>query len=326
MTTDKLGDAIDTFMEEMDAMPQETPAPEGEAQESLKKSLLSIQDKILLWARTTLEEKGEATPAKTALSNQLLRRIPEDVDLDEILVLMDNLESENFKQKSMMELIKRTKMVEICLPNLAAEFDRGLRLINVNQIITAPPHNLSLEQVHEALLAQNGLGLERAMAMQGGGELFGIDENGQFLFKDRGTEPVMFGFDANGKLLTIYNRDPEQMEQVQEWATYEQIYEAVYGPEGQPTGYELFPDSPDCQKIGMIRVIESINCTDLPFVHGTEENEARASWLNSGRNLAPDVRHIPVIYYHSSFGYTIISLSLVQIKENDRGAMRFLRV
>lgn len=324
MPPDKLSEAIDAFMEALDAMPQETRDPEAEAQEFLEKSLLSIQDRIQLWARYTLEQKASASASKIALSNQLLRKIPEDVDLEDILVLMDSLESGACDQKSIMELIKRTKMVEICLPNLASDFARGLRLIDANQIIHAQAQNLSLEQVYDSLLAKNGLGLQRATAMQGGGELFGIDENGKFLFKDRGTEPVIFGFDANGNLLTIHNRNPEQMEQVQEWATYEQIYEAVYGPENDLTGYELFPDSPDCEKIGMIRAIEEI--TGLPFVHGTEGNEARASWLNSGRNLAPDVRTIRVVYYHRSFGYTLISLTLVGITENDRGAMRLLRV
>lgn len=324
MPPDKLSEAIDAFMEALDAMPQETRDPEAEAQEFLEKSLLSIQDRIQLWARYTLEQKASASASKIALSNQLLRRIPEDVDLEDILVLMDSLESGACDQKSIMELIKRTKMVEICLPNLASDFARGLRLIDANQIIHAQAQNLSLEQVYDSLLAKNGLGLQRATAMQGGGELFGIDENGKFLFKDRGTEPVIFGFDAKENLLTIHNRNPEQMEQVQEWATYEQIYEAVYGPENDLTGYELFPDSPDCEKIGMIRAIEEI--TDLPFVYGTEENEARASWLNSGRNLAPDVRTIHVIYYHCSFRYTLISPTLVGINENDRGAMRLLRV
>ena len=218
--------------------------------------------------------------AQLVISSLKSRRLPKGVDRNEIQVLVDGLLHGETGSDTFVSLAKKVRLAEICLPNLRADFNRGLRLIGSDRSVAPQPKDLTFEQIEDALLKNKAEGLLKAAAMQEGGELFGIDENGKFLFKDRGTEPVRFGLDKDEKPVMIYYRDLAQA-QLLRYANYNEIYEAVYGPEGKPTGYELFPDAPDYQKTGMVAAVEEI--TGAPFVRSANGAEYRSSWLDNGR-------------------------------------------
>lgn len=98
--------------------------------------------------------------------------------------------------------------------------------------------------------------LALVLAMEGGGELIGVSKGGQLLFKDR--EPTFCrGMD------------------------YWETYEAVYGPEDKPTGYQLFPQGKaQFEKPPVIGVYERIKGH---FIEGVEEHEI-STWLDNGRD------------------------------------------
>ena len=125
------------------------------------------------------------------------------------------------------------------------------------------------------LLANDGEKLKLASAMQGGGELVGIDLAGKVLFKDKGTEPVMFGFDRNNNLIRIYNRDAEQMYNVKKWADYSEIRDQVH-----KDGYELFPYKGDHDLSDEMKQAHAH--TKEPFVVGKNRDEWIFAWLESG--------------------------------------------
>lgn len=235
-------------------------------------------------AKQMANESSSESPFQNPLvqlvvSSLKSRRLPRGVDRNTIQVLVDGLLSGETGPDSFINLAKQVRLVEICLPNLRADFNRGLRLIGSDRSVAPQPKDLTFEQIEDALLENKAEGLLKVAAMQEGGELFGIDENGKFLFKDRGTEPVRFALDKDEKPVMIYYRDLAQA-QFLRYANYNEIYEAVYGPEGQPTGYELFPDAPDYQKTGMVAAVEEI--TGAPFVRSAD-GEDRSSWLDNGR-------------------------------------------
>ena len=81
--------------------------------------------------------------------------------------------------------------------------------------------------VAERLLANNSEKLKLAENMQGGGHLFHINEQGEVLFRDKGLEPVMYGYDDKNKLMQIYDRNPEDMQKVKKWLNPHKIREQV---------------------------------------------------------------------------------------------------
>jgi len=111
--------------------------------------------------------------------------------------------------------------------------------------------------------------------MRGGGQLVGISAEGKALFKDKGVEPVMYGYDKEGKLLQIYNRNPKQMEQVKRWADYSEIRAQV-----MKDGYELFADDGSYGFSEEMRQVTEH--TGEPFVASENRKECRVSWLESG--------------------------------------------
>jgi len=138
----------------------------------------------------------------------------------------------------------------------------------------------SWKAVVERLLANDSEKLKFVQSMQGGGELVGVDQDGKALFKDKGVEPVMYGFVDWGRLIKIYDRNPEQMKQVRKWANYFEIREQVL-----KDGYELFNRS----RHGNFFVtdisdemIQVMNHTKEPFVACKDGKGVRYSWLESG--------------------------------------------
>ena len=169
--------------------------------------------------------------------------------------------------------------------------------------------------------------LEMVTAMQGNGEMVGVDENGKILFKDRGNEPVMFGYDKTGKAMMVYDRDERQMAQLAESgakiADYYGIYEAVYGTERKPTGYELFPDAPYGQTTGVTAAVEAV--TKSPFVKSANGKEWRSSWLDNGRK--PDRNAIArIVVFVPDYRRTVVYVGVPDDVVVLRGAVRLLRV
>jgi len=170
--------------------------------------------------------------------------------------------------------------------------------------------------VAERLFANNGEKLKLAQSMQGGGELFGIDSEGRALFKDKGVEPVMYGFDKDGKLLQIYDRDQEQMKQVQKWADYFEIREQVL-----KDGYELFADD-NCYGVYSDEMRQATEHTRKPFVASRDRDDWRASWLESGDRSVYARR----VYYSPYDGDVHIDVDSPEDRGVHYGAVRLLRV
>ena len=164
------------------------------------------------------------------------------------------------------------------------------------------------EAITERLFANHSEKLNLAIAMQGGGEFFGIDSEGKALFKDKGVEPVMYGFDEECELLRIYDRDPKQMKQVVEWAIYRAIVYQVY-----EDGYEPFPDDGD---YGFSDEMKQALHTNKHFVASADGTTHRESVLKNARRALfnPDTGKVK-----------IISTNVVYWG-GDHGAMRLLRV
>lgn len=317
MQLDKFDEALARFHEGMDAMSTKTPDSEVEGADLTEHALRSNEERFHLLAASAVWE--DHSPLFRLFLDGLVNGIPAGVDETVIQVLLDSLA---VGQAPPLDLAKEAHLVEICLPNLRADFTRGLRLIHPDRRVYPQPPELTIEQVEDALLANNAEGLI-AVAMQGGGELFGLDKNGKFLFKDRGNEPVMFGFDQADRPIMAYNRNPAQMAQIRRYADYYQIYEAVYGPEDAPTGYELFPDCPDLQTTGMTEAIEEI--TGAPFVSSTDGDEFLFSALDNGRNPDRDA-YARFLGFNPHNQWTSIYSDNPNGENMYRGAVRLLRV
>jgi len=169
------------------------------------------------------------------------------------------------------------------------------------------------------LLANNGEKLKKVQEMQGGGQLVGIDKNGKVLFKDKGVEPVIYGFDKEGRLMKIYDYDTEQVDQVETWADYHEIREQVL-----KDGYELFADDDNCEFSDEMRQVEAH--TNEPFVASKDGGEWRSTWLESG--YKPVTARSAFFIPHSD-SY-MDSVEIDEDRSNDRGencgAARLLRV
>ena len=166
----------------------------------------------------------------------------------------------------------------------------------------------------ERLLANDSEKLKLAQSMQGNGQLFGIDAEGRALFKDRGVEPVMYGFDKKG-MLRIFNRDPEKMRQIIEWANYCEVRAYVL-----KDGYELFAD--DGNYGFSEEMIQVTDHTGEPLVASKDRKEQRASWLESGKR--PDVAR--EIFFRPDSGHTGGDECGSRVRDDIHGVVRLLRV
>lgn len=114
----------------------------------------------------------------------------------------------------------------------------------------------SWEELSGRLLAKEAHYLKLAMALQDGGELVYIDEQGNPVFRDGGVEPVLKG--------KSYNK------------TREILYGADYEEGTSHYGYEM-PDSNE-----ELCAIERI--TGRPFITSKNRDEYRATHMESGEN------------------------------------------
>ena len=171
------------------------------------------------------------------------------------------------------------------------------------------------ETITQKLLANDSEKLKLAQAMQGGGELFGVGAEGVALFKDKGTEPVMFGFDEKGKMIQVYDRDPMQMDRIKKWADYSEIREQV-----QKDGYELFPYKGDYDFSNEMSQVQ--RHTKEPFVASKDRSEWIFSWLESGdkSNIARFAIYCP------NDGHVYVRIDFSRLRDSRYGAVRLLRV
>jgi hypothetical protein len=179
--------------------------------------------------------------------------------------------------------------------------------------------NGSWNDVQNALTANNNAKLQLAMAMQGGGELFGVDEAGNVLFKDVGSIPVMYGTDADGKQVMVYNLDEVQLQTIEQYANAHEVRAAVTA-----AGYELF----DNNETGWQNEItlsddiqQAVDSNDHQhFVH--KDNDTwYATWLKSDKtgnaryaNFGPHLGRVDFRTNHPGY------------RGGDLGALRLLRV
>jgi len=176
------------------------------------------------------------------------------------------------------------------------------------------------ENIAARLLSENGKKLKLAQAMQGGGELFGVDREGRALFKDKGVEPVMYGFNVKGEPMQVYDRDPEQMKQIKKRASCSEIRDRV-----REGGYELFPGdilSPDSFGDEMTQAQDQ---TKQPFVASKDEKELRISLLSDSDNSSfsrnPFARFDPV-----TKSVCVYDNDSLDVRDTYTGAVRLLRV
>jgi len=171
----------------------------------------------------------------------------------------------------------------------------------------------SWETIAEKLFANECEILKKVQEMQGGGEFVGIDKRGRALFKDKGTEPVLYGFDKEGRLLRIYDRNPEQMKKVEKWTDYNEIREQVL-----KDGYELFADDGD---FGFSDEMEQVTRhTGKHFVAG--DKEFRASWLEFGAKPA----YAKFIGFYSNGNRPLVAGCSPSYRGDDYGVIRLLRI
>lgn len=178
--------------------------------------------------------------------------------------------------------------------------------------------------IKERLLANNSLKLHMVEDMQGEGQLFGVDEEGRALFKDRGTHPVMYGYGKANRLIRIYDRDKNtsQMARIQKWATGEDIRKLV-----KRDGYELFKDDgkrreSSSPSFGLGDEMKMITAgTNKPFIACKSHN--LMSWVESDDGSG-------LLALHAAHSYRTGHVDVIEIgpsAANDKiGVIRLFRV
>lgn len=150
----------------------------------------------------------------------------------------------------------------------------------------------SWEELSARLAAKESHYLKLATAMQDGGELVYVDEEGNPVFRDGGLEPVMKGMDYNEARTVLYGEDYK---------------------EGTPHfGYEM-PN----RNTGEITAIEKT--TKKPFI-AINDGERKSMWIESGKN--------PYHAYFVDYGIQApwCNRTCLPCKSPNRGVVRLLRV
>lgn len=165
------------------------------------------------------------------------------------------------------------------------------------------------EEIRNRLLANGGRYLALAQAMEQGGELFGVDKDGNPLISDRGDEPIMKGMNyKNTRDRVLYKHDDKDS--------------IVRSEDGQPvsTGYEMFPYSREYNKSDEILQYETH--TGKPFVKSPDGKEWRSSWLESDEN--PSWPRF--VCFNPYYGNATVSDDFPRVGFPGRGVRRLLRV
>lgn len=152
--------------------------------------------------------------------------------------------------------------IDVRLASFKADFDQDYAI----------RAGCSWAEIQRRLLANGNHYLQLAEAMDGGGILFGVDEECNPLIANRGDEPIMKGRsyeDTRNRVLYKHNTNDE----------------IIIGEGGQPvqTGYEMFPYAGNCNKSPEILMYEAH--TGKPFVRSfPDKNKRRSAWVESGKN------------------------------------------
>lgn len=167
----------------------------------------------------------------------------------------------------------------------------------------------SWEEVMNRLLANDGHYLHLAEAMNEKGILFGVDEQGNPLFSDRGDGPMMFGMNyADARRFVLMKKE---------------------GWKHVTTGYEMFPYSGCIDKSPEIMMFEA--CTGNPFGHCPKGGPMRMSWLESGGGPDYISNRVPrfsprIIVFDPRIQESEISSKDPQFHDFLLGVRRLLRV
>ena len=170
---DKLDEAIAAGAAEFPLREKERDL-EAEAAETIAKARLNTQEK--LQQRLATAPSGSLGALFAA---GLLRGIPEGVDENLITVLEDTIDSGGTQSATFLTLAKEAHLVEICLPDLRADFESGR---------FPRPKDLTFEKVQDVLLAKNAEGLLKAAKLESA-QFFEVDEAGNLVLSD-GTAEV----------------------------------------------------------------------------------------------------------------------------------------
>lgn len=164
------------------------------------------------------------------------------------------------------------------------------------------------EEVQRRLLKDDGRQLSRAIVMQWGGILFGVDNQGNPLIADGGYEPIMRGANYPDTRKAVMFREDEKGEQV-------------------PTGYEMFP----CRGLGLKskEIIAFERFTESPFIgahimDSRSKQEWRSSWLESGE--CPDFPHVINLEPLVDPDIADVDIVAFYVHKSGRGVRRLLRL
>lgn len=136
------------------------------------------------------------------------------------------------------------------------------------------PSKFTWSQIAERLMSHPDK-LAKVQAMQGGGHLFYINQYGQMLFKDKGAEPVRYGFNNNGELFQVCSSNDESA--VSRWANYYDVSSKV-----EEDGYKMFSDDGNYGFSKEMTLAANVNDEGL-FTSSSDRKGASISWLESGR-------------------------------------------
>ncbi len=208
------------------------------------------------------------------------------------------------KEQGAVSRMEAKEVIELDprLTTFKADFDKDATLQS----------KCSWAEIQTRLLANEGHYLALAQAMEGGGELFGADRDGNILFSDRGDEPIMKGMnykDTRDRVLYKHDR-------------YDKDGKMQTDEAGKPisTGYEMFPYSDKYAKSDEILQYEAH--TGSPFVKSPNGDEWRSSWVESGENPSWPRN----VYFNPDFGYANVNLGNPLDEFGLRGVRRLLRV
>lgn len=162
------------------------------------------------------------------------------------------------------------------------------------------------------LSANDGEKLRLAQAMEQGGILFGVDNDGKLLFADKGDEPIMKGMnypDTRARVLFKHDR-------------LDKSGKMELGEDEKPisTGYEMFPSAGNFDKSDEILQYES--STGKPFVTSPNGYEQRSSWLESGED--PSLPR--AVIFRPNVGSARVRNAFLQSENHNCGVRRLLRV
>lgn len=197
-------------------------------------------------------------------------------------VVLQNRRSKNGKGLD-LSVEPSSELLTQSFEGLGQDFFRGIVVIGFNttreefRIVLQKDKTVGVKwnDCVKKLEANDNSLLKKAAAMQGGGQLIGVYPDGRLCIKDRGNEPVTYGYNCT-KIFGDAQVDFASKELLVPLSCLE-ILNIV-----KSAGYTLPFYFEDCQEVGIIPAIEAV--TGAPYV-GKGENEAwRSAVLSDFQN------------------------------------------